>query len=481
MNSNILYDETTDNLYILIYKLGSGACATVWFAINYVNFLSLVNTLKVNICAKALKIHNSRDWDEGILETKIKDLVKSDQPDSKYINFPTSHFIHNEDIVVVVYEVCVGSLYDVMKIYNKKLPIEFIEKITLQMTSSIKFIHSHNYIHTDIKPENFLLVGITQLQSDIIDWVKKYNLIEKFKLSKKRSLNKKNMFDVITEPIYNMINYLTEKFELIDNIANNEDFVSNTDSDSENSTSSTKSSKSYKSTKSKSNISNFESKYSSKLSVNSEYSNSTYNSSSGEYSHFYDKFNIKKIRKIEEINNDTHFFLNSETDNYKQIEQYLINPQILLTDFGLMKKMNSPCVTIQSRYYRSPEVILGLTYNKQVDLWAYGCTLYELITGNILINVEKEEFAYKYDKDLINVKLLVEKICVNYDDFITLAKKSNRKNYIFNDNYTLKYFTKIKQNNWKEEPEFKLLISGHNSIIELMERLLKILPQDRTF
>ncbi|KZZ98841.1 serine/threonine-protein kinase prp4 [Moelleriella libera RCEF 2490] len=37
-----------------------------------------------------------------------------------------------------------------------------------------------------------------------------------------------------------------------------------------------------------------------------------------------------------------------------------------------------------SRFYRAPEVILGMPYDYGVDMWSIGCTLYELYTGKIL-------------------------------------------------------------------------------------------------
>ncbi|KAK0620956.1 kinase-like domain-containing protein [Immersiella caudata] len=37
-----------------------------------------------------------------------------------------------------------------------------------------------------------------------------------------------------------------------------------------------------------------------------------------------------------------------------------------------------------SRFYRAPEIILGLPYDYAVDMWSIGCTLYELYTGKIL-------------------------------------------------------------------------------------------------
>ncbi|KAG6021331.1 hypothetical protein E4U41_002521 [Claviceps citrina] len=37
-----------------------------------------------------------------------------------------------------------------------------------------------------------------------------------------------------------------------------------------------------------------------------------------------------------------------------------------------------------SRFYRAPEIILGMPYDYGVDVWSVGCTLYELYTGKIL-------------------------------------------------------------------------------------------------
>ncbi|KAH0551358.1 hypothetical protein GP486_007426, partial [Trichoglossum hirsutum] len=37
-----------------------------------------------------------------------------------------------------------------------------------------------------------------------------------------------------------------------------------------------------------------------------------------------------------------------------------------------------------SRFYRAPEIILGMPYDFAIDIWSIGCTLYELYTGKIL-------------------------------------------------------------------------------------------------
>ncbi|ORZ23342.1 kinase-like domain-containing protein [Absidia repens] len=46
---------------------------------------------------------------------------------------------------------------------------------------------------------------------------------------------------------------------------------------------------------------------------------------------------------------------------------------------------------IQSRFYRSPEVILGISYNMAIDMWSLGCILAELHTGIPLFPGESEQ------------------------------------------------------------------------------------------
>lgn len=36
---------------------------------------------------------------------------------------------------------------------------------------------------------------------------------------------------------------------------------------------------------------------------------------------------------------------------------------------------------VQSRFYRCPEIVLGLPYSHGVDMWSLGCILVELVTG----------------------------------------------------------------------------------------------------
>ncbi|KAL8167244.1 hypothetical protein V2J09_008743 [Rumex salicifolius] len=57
-----------------------------------------------------------------------------------------------------------------------------------------------------------------------------------------------------------------------------------------------------------------------------------------------------------------------------------------LCDFGnaMFAGKNEVTPYLVSRFYRAPEIILGLTYDHPLDIWSVGCCLYELYTGKVL-------------------------------------------------------------------------------------------------
>lgn len=58
------------------------------------------------------------------------------------------------------------------------------------------------------------------------------------------------------------------------------------------------------------------------------------------------------------------------------------SPNLKVIDFGSACFDNQAVYTyIQSRFYRSPEVILGLPYKLSIDVWSLGCIVFELFIG----------------------------------------------------------------------------------------------------
>ena len=53
-----------------------------------------------------------------------------------------------------------------------------------------------------------------------------------------------------------------------------------------------------------------------------------------------------------------------------------------LIDYGSARTLDQECTYyIQSRYYRAPEVVLGIPHGTAIDMWSLGCVLFEVFAG----------------------------------------------------------------------------------------------------
>jgi serine/threonine protein kinase len=410
METNIIYDEKNDYLYILLYKLGSGSYATVWFSIEIKSFYKNLKTNNMNkdiFGYKALKIHNEEDYDEGILETTIKSKLTLNNKKCDYINYPTSYFIHDESIVIVVYNVAFGSLYDLMKKYNYKYTRDVIDKIMPQLVESIKFVHDCGYIHTDIKPENFLIAGTNKLQNDIQEYVKNYNLVKKIYNVFKRPMKIGDVLEAIEPIIYKFIKDIGTVHDMIVNICpedEGDEGDEGEDGDSEEDDTS---------------------------SVDTNCS--SYDSVADMYDHCYDKFHIDEL--LQKLGQEGEG-VGEGAEGAEAGEVVGKIETVLLTDFGLMIHQNTKNKTVGSRYYRAPEIVLGLPYDKTIDYFALGCTLHELEKGEVLLNVEGCTKRRVYDKDAVHISFF-NRLYMHDDDhfkaFISMIQKSQRMSYVCAD------------------------------------------------
>mmetsp|Transcript_3896 Transcript_3896/g.8406 ORF Transcript_3896/g.8406 Transcript_3896/m.8406 type:complete len:630 (-) Transcript_3896:54-1943(-) len=64
---------------------------------------------------------------------------------------------------------------------------------------------------------------------------------------------------------------------------------------------------------------------------------------------------------------------------------------VKIIDFGSACKVGKQQFSyVQSRFYRAPEVMLGMKYGSAIDMWSLGCMLYELRTGKPLFTGRSE-------------------------------------------------------------------------------------------
>jgi serine/threonine-protein kinase PRP4 len=78
-----------------------------------------------------------------------------------------------------------------------------------------------------------------------------------------------------------------------------------------------------------------------------------------------------------------------------------------LCDFGSASYINDNEITpyLVSRFYRAPEIILGIPYEYGIDMWSAACTIYELYTGRILFSGKSNNQMLKYFMDVNFYKL----------------------------------------------------------------------------
>lgn len=86
-------------------------------------------------------------------------------------------------------------------------------------------------------------------------------------------------------------------------------------------------------------------------------------------------------------------------DNILVNESNLI---LKLCDFGSAAMATDNDITpyLVSRFYRAPEIILGIAYDYGIDVWSAGCTIYELYTGKILFSGKSNNQMLKFHMDL---------------------------------------------------------------------------------
>mmetsp|Transcript_6907 Transcript_6907/g.5146 ORF Transcript_6907/g.5146 Transcript_6907/m.5146 type:complete len:296 (+) Transcript_6907:206-1093(+) len=78
---------------------------------------------------------------------------------------------------------------------------------------------------------------------------------------------------------------------------------------------------------------------------------------------------------------------------------------------------------IQTRQYRSPEVIVGQDYNTSADIWSFACTIFEMATGDFLFEPRK---GSNYDKDDDHLAQMME-LLGRMPENLALSGKHSKK------------------------------------------------------
>ena len=477
--------------YIIKQKLGDGNFSTCWLAfdLKFGNYVAIKIKKSDSLyiekdygeveILQEIEDHNfDEDWIKSLKEYyKDDSLILTELETIEYSQIVQllNCFLYQGkkgEYFCKVYEIMGVNLLEIIKRYNYKgIPLPYVRIIVRQILIGLDFLHRIcHIIHTDLTPENILI----SLNKDELITIQETGHFEVQESMKRNNNETKSFSDTYSNSI-NDSNYKIsrnkniskikrqkskqikrlEKFgfspkknfdQLILNNNDNDAMDINSDSDSK------------KNNEKDIDINNYDLQDLIErpriLSV-PKYNKDNASNKDSEYydidllsyrndiqSYIKEK---KRIIKDEKYRNKLMMKekLLSEAKTEKQKkeifrrlnkqyneEEFNIDPDInvKLYDFGNASRFNSNYnKIIQTRQYRSPEVILGINYNETTDLWSLACIVFELATGEYLFNPHKDSNYSKNDDHLAK--------------FIQILGKMP-KNFALRGTYSHKYFNK---------------------------------------
>lgn len=376
-------EQYKDGKYTIVRKLGWGHFSTVW--------LSRDNTTGKHVALKVVRSaahYTETALDEIKLLKKVVDANK-DHPGRKHVVSLLDSFNHkgpNGIHVCMVFEVLGENLLGLIKRWNHRgIPMPLVKQITKQVLLGLDYLHREcGIIHTDLKPENVLIeIG------DVEQIVKTYVNDEPKKKDDKDDSNRngrRRRRTLITgsQPLPSPLN----------------------------------------ASFSQSDLTHYPGSAQSLNRIMHESTGTSSPSSSGlsmtERLGIGIKAQEDDVQKQREKTADllTKDISGISLDKSSSNSNNLASPEQLSEDVSFetisvkIADLGNACWVghhftndIQTRQYRSPEVILGAKWGASTDVWSMAAMVFELITGDYLFDPQS---GTKYGKDDDHIAQIIE-------------------------------------------------------------------------
>lgn len=504
-------DTFKNGAYRALCRLGCGHFSTVWLCLDYtrtVPHLSLPSNPTPNSSSPptpssasatatahaprqhrpvhrivALKIQKSApDYTEAAKDEikLLKAAARNNSPGGRNVLSLIDHFEHfgpNGRHVCLVFDVLGVSLLKLIKRFNHKgTPLPLVRRISRYMLEGLNFLHTHvGIIHTDLKPENVLFeippYMLDRMEIDATLFAQR--LTERRREVALRSHDSSHSGPDMDDPAARLFSSKTSRRnhkkrlrakakKLADRATANQSAPQPASSNAMNSSSGLTSSP-----KPKSQLDTEEDSTKQSDDTLTE-TNSTGPVDGGGISRAADTF----ADPDEDSFYLSPFDLSGIVDNDVMFARGVVS----IADLG------NACWTdkhftddIQTRQYRSPEVIIGVKYNCSVDIWSAACLIFELLTGDYLFDPHS---GVGYDRDEDHLALMIE-LLGPMPRYLTRRGEYSRD--LFTRNGELRTIKRLDYFPLQEVLEEKYNISKHDadSISSFLLPMLELDPAKR--
>jgi len=459
--------------YLIIQKLGWGHFSTVWLCrdMKYDNFVAMKvqksapNYLEaaydeVEILRKVSKNSHKPEWLDSVKEYYKNDAAMISggvTRDHTYVVQLLSAFLHNGPggrHFCMVFEIMGVNLLEIIKRYNYRgIPLPIVRKIARQILMGLDYLHREcGIIHTDLKPENVL---ICLTQKELVE-ILTNGCLNRAKGSAPENVTRFRKYVRGDAPLPSKLSQpgspvkpekTSSKHTALGRMQSSKESTQFEESSQATDNSNTKLSRKEKQKLKKKNKKKRkrEQERLAKLTADGE---TTEKNQANEAAEAKQEDEVKESatsevqaeassevsttaakpeeeerqdntesKKAREPTESTGRGGGEEDEDFgsKRGPKLDENVQIKIVDLG------NACWThhhfsslIQTRQYRSPEVILGITYNPTADIWSLASMLFELITGDFLFEPRSGPNYDKDDDHLAQMMELLQKMPKNF-------------------------------------------------------------------
>lgn len=128
--------------YRLVKKIGSGAFGNIYLAINMANGEEVAAKLE----------HIDSPYPQLLYESKIYKILQGD------VGIPRIHWCGiQHDYNVLIMDLLGPNLESLLEVCGRRFSLKTVLMLANEMITRVECLHKRNFIHRDIKPDNFVM------------------------------------------------------------------------------------------------------------------------------------------------------------------------------------------------------------------------------------------------------------------------------------------------------------------------------------